>query len=435
MCRVTEVGGHVSDKESAPGELPWGLYIKEGADDVMQWQIPDRKIREQAYRNRMSYEVQPDVNDLLIETICEELALYSKALDYELNQETLDVPGIIREIVDSFPLPIGEQLRKLFTISNDPSEPDQMELFTITRLNQLYHTYRATLQFISFILLSQLWDEKHSNTDLEINDDHIVQFNSFFTINEQSYPAYDYLSLIRTVTDIFDSLKINYFLEELRDLKVNTSEDDPIHAAHLFMRDLRLGLEKGSIDESDYEALCLQAEEELGLVLKGVAFLAKYTLATIKNIELVKHRHEQAMYRHFHIMLMRAITGRTKTIENDKVFKNYTDNKSVLFIKTDQNEIKDYLSLSPFIIDVNALDNQYSSKLYLYAYETEGSHFYQFMNDQDDELLEVNDKQYPRVKLEIEKFKANIHGKEFRPPEPKKEEKMSRFSRKRQANS
>ncbi|RLD22349.1 MAG: hypothetical protein DRI69_01445 [Bacteroidetes bacterium] len=421
--------GEAEDPEEG---LPWGLFVAKGAEDSLQWTLPQASQIEKTIRGRMAYEQRMEVNDLLIDTVCEELALYSKDLDYELNKENLVIASIIREIVDSFPLPIGEQLRKLFTRSNNPSEPDEMELFTETRLRQIYQTHRATAQFIAFILLSQLWDAKYENPELQIDEDHVVVFNSFFAISEENFGRFDYFALTKVITDIFDAHHISYFLEELKEIKVNPDSNSELSNAIQFLEAANKDLLNNKINSDDLENICLQAEEALGHVLRTVAFMAKYKLATIKNIEIIKRRHEEANYRHSHIELNRAITiAGTKITEIGEVFKNFTDNKSVLFLKTHENNIISYLSLSPFIIDLNALDNEHSSKLYLFSYQKKADYYYQFLNNYKDDLLVINDSAYKRIKDEFEKFKANIHGNAYAPQKAQTPARGSRFSRKR----
>jgi CHAT domain-containing protein len=428
--RGLSIWGANEDKSS---DLPWGLFVADGADASLNWSIPQSSQIEKTIRGRMAYEDRLDVNDLLIDTICEDLALYSKDLDYELNKENLVIASIIREIVDCFPLPIGEQLRKLFTRSNNPSNPDDMELFTELRLEQIYQTHRATAQFIAFILLSQLWDAKHENPDLEIEEDHIVAFNSFFAMSEDNFREFDYFTLSKSITDIFDEHNIPYFLEELRQIKINSEPNGALSTSINFLEAVNKNLLGNQIEPAELQNICLQAEEALGQVLKTVAFLAKYKLATIKNIEIIKRRHEEANYRHNHIELNRAITiAGTKITEIGEVFSNFTDNKSVLFLKTRENKISAYLSLSPFVIDLNALDNEHSSKLYLFSFQRQNDYCYQFLNNYKDDLLTINDTFYKTVKDEFEKFKANIHGISFTSQSMKKSPGGSRFKRKRQ---
>ena len=416
------------------GEIPWGLYRNENAADALDWALPRTVNKSQVLRNRFDYESRVDVNDLLIDIICEDLAAFNKDLDDELNKEELDIPSIKREIVDSFPTPIGEQLRKLFTRSNDPDVPDEMELFTEGRLRQLALTYRTTLQFICFTVLSQLWDERYKNPSLSISEDYIVDFNSFFTLNQESFPTFDFVRLMRTVTHVFDDNHIPYFIEELNQVNIDIEENPELYQAYIFLNGLHNQLLAGSIDTiGELEPMCIEAEHHLGIILKELAFLVKYKLATIKNIEIIKNRHEEARFRHNQILLNRALTvASTGIAEVGVEFSNFTDSKCVLFIKTEDNEVKDYLNLTPFIIDENALNSDYASKLYLYSYHNNGSYFYQFLNNMRDEPLVVSDRQFYTIKEQFERFKAEIFGREYIPATKRTPPAGgSRFSRKR----
>ncbi len=414
-------------------EFPWGLYLNPAAEEVLSWSVPRRTSKKNILRTRFEYESRVDVNDLLIDIICEDVARYNPDLDYELNKQELDIPSIKREIIDSFPTPIGEHLRKLFTRSNNPEEPDDMELFTIPRLRQLGITYRTSMQFICFILLSQLWDEKHKNQDLEIGEDYIVDFNSFFALGPTNFESFDYVKLINTITEIFDDYQIPYFIDELKDLQINSAKDHELYEAYVFMNGMYESLLDDSIDAEAVEGLCLEAEQHLGIVLKEIAFLVKYKLVTIKNIELIKNRHESPRFQHNQITLNQALTvANTGISEVGIVFDNFTDNKSVLFIKADKGQVSGYLNLTPFIIDENALNNDYASKLFLYAFQDQNQYAYQFLNNLGDEPLKADREQYENIKSLFDRFKAEIFGQEYLPPAEAVRPKLtSRFSQKR----
>lgn len=424
------------DLETSAEELPWGLYVGQGKDEHTAWHFPNSLKSNINIRNRFDYETRIDVNDLLIDTICESLAEYNEDLNYELGKENLDIPSIKREIIDCFPTPIGEQMRKLFTRSNDPDQPDQMEAFTEVRLKQLILVYRTTVQFVGFILLSQLWDERHRNPNLEIGEDHIVDFNSFFSLTKDNYKAFDYVKFIRTITDIFDANNIKYFIDELEQMKADIEGDKELFAAYLFLNNVYYELQSGLLATDQIENICLEAEERLGKILRSVAFLVKYKMATIKNIELIKNRHETARYRHNKIMLNKALTvASTGIAEVGVVFNNFTDNQCVLFFKTQtKDDTVNYLSLSPFIIDENAINKEYSSKLYIYTYQGDEGYYYQFLNNVKDEKLHANNTNYPKLYEEFEKFKADIFGSTYVPrlsPVAPTSGKTSRFLKNR----
>lgn len=419
--------------EEINAKIPWGLYLSAKTESSLQWQLPRNVSQKQVIRTRFDYESRPDVNDILIDVICEEIAIYNPDLDNELNKEKLDIPSIKREIVDSFPTPIGEHLRKLFARSNDPKEPDEMELFSLARAKQLVVTYRTSVQFICFTLLSQLWDVKYKMPEIEIGEEFIVDFNSFFTLNRHNFESFNYVKLINTITDIFDVHKIPYFIEELQNLKIDASTNLELYNAHIFMNSLSEDFQTDNVPNDETESLCLEGEEHLAIVLKAIAFLVKYKLVTIKNIEIIKNRHEIARYRHNQITLNRALTvASTGTAEVGVEFNNFTDNKSVIFIKTLKNEVSDFLNLTPFIIDENALNSDYSSKLYLYAYEEEKSYHYQFLNNLLDKPMKVNANNYPNIKFQFDRFRAEIFGLTYKPVKQKPTSGgESRFSRKR----
>jgi hypothetical protein len=64
-------------------------------------------------------------------------------------------------------------------------------------------------------------------------------------------------------------------------------------------------------------------------------------------------------------------------------------------------------------VDLNALNDKKKSRLYLYRFQKGDCYYYEFLNDSEDDLLEVNVENYNRVYNEIEKFKANIHNEKY----------------------
>jgi class 3 adenylate cyclase len=373
------------------------------------------------------------VNDILIDIICEELAAFNKDLDEELNKEILDIPSIKREIIDVFPTPIGEQLRILFTRSNNSKKLDDMEFFNEPRLKQLVATYRTTLQFISFIMLSQLWDAKYKKKDLKLTKDQLANIKTFFDLNSINFQDFNHATLINTIGAIFDQGQITCFIDELKSFKISPDQDEELFQAHQFMIDLQSKLLKENVDSNLVEDLCIKAEGYLGLLIKKTAFLVKYKLVTIKNIEIIKRRHEPVRYRHKQITLNRALTVATTGVAEVGVeLDNFSDNKSVVFIKVDNNEINDFLNLSPFIIDENALNGNLSSKIFLFIYHEDDAYHYQFMNNPADEPLKIDKGQYPKIKDQFDRFWTDTFDQEIMlGNKTETNKRSSRFSRKR----
>ena len=377
--------------------FPWGLYHNGDVESVLAWKLPSRPPVQAKQPDH-----QANVNDIFIATVCEELAKYSDDLLSALSKNNLN--AIRREIIDCFPIPIGEQVRKLFSRSEDRSRPGDMEQFSSRRLEQLIFTYRTTAQFICYILLSQLWDEKLKNPELSVKEDYIVDFNSFFNINEVNFESFDYVKLTKAITDIFDDKNIPYFIEEIAQVKIDADEDVLLYNAYLFMNNMHQDIRDDNVDASNLENLCKEAEEHLGVILSSFAFLVKYRLVTIKGIQLEKERHESPKFIHQKVPLTKALTAALFGLEAESVtMESFTDNKSVLFIKRENEKLKGYLNLIPFVIDENALNNHDSSRLFLFGYQTKDG-FCFFRNLDHEESLVVSDKMHPQINKLFYKF-------------------------------
>ena len=397
-------------------DFPWGLYVAEENEALLNWKLPANHLQQRRVERLQHAGRATKVNDILIKTIYKDIAAHDPELIYLLKKEQKDISAIKRKIVDCFPTPIGEQLRKLFAHSQDPLEPDDMEKFTLPRLRQIIATYRSTIRFLAFILLSQLWDEKYKRTDLQINEEHTADFNSFFTLNEDNFRNYDYLQIIRLVAVIFQQQKIPYFIEELKQLKLEKVEKIALLESHQFMLICYEELQKEAPPD-DVVDLCLLAEKHLGNLLKQLAFLVKYKLTTIKKIEVVKQRQEAPKFQHLKIDLNNALTKQGVKMEANAVcFNNFTDNNSVLFLKTNAKGVVDYLSLSPFIIDEYADNPQNNPRLYLFAYQSTDGYYYDFLNDYSDNKLFVDLQNHRSLHaIEFERFKSAIFGDTYQP--------------------
>lgn len=393
---------------------PWGLYVNDDAEEVLDWSLP-RHVATAITQPPLDDNPRTKANDILIAAICLELVKHSPDLNYQISKdkEERDESSIKSAVVDAFPTPIGEELRKLVCRNDKAEGPNKFQLFTLERLWQLVRTYRTSVQFIFFLLLSQLWDEKYKNPKMKIGEDYLSTLNSLFTLRAESYPSFDYVRLARAIIELFDGLKVPCFIPELNLVQWNEAPESELPRAISYLEQLNLTLLEDTIEEEHIKGLCLQAETQLGAFLKAFAFLARYKLAAIKNIEVIKNRHESAQYRHNQITLDKALTVATVGAHpRDIVLNNFTDNKCVLLMKTADREVKDYLSLAPFILDKNSLINEKNTKLYLYSYQQGNAYIFHFLNDRRDPPMSIDnqDPDYFDIYVQFEKFRAEIFG-------------------------
>jgi hypothetical protein len=139
--------------------------------------------------------------------------------------------------------------------------------------------------------------------------------------------------------------------------------------------------------------------------MRVFTFLVRYKLTTIKNIDVIKARHHNPEYQHNCVVLDRATAG---TLDEKKNYAAFTENNSVLFLKA-VDTVDDYLNLSPFIIDENALTGNRDSKLFIYCYHemADDAFHYRFVNDFDEKLI-VSMENFPQIAQLFGEFREAV---------------------------
>jgi predicted XRE-type DNA-binding protein len=103
----------------------------------------------------------------------------------------------------------------------------------------------------------------------------------------------------------------------------------------------------GKLDE-EIEVRCNEYLDELASLLTSIAFLIKYPLITITEIELIKPKNEEVHYMHNMLILNSASSS---FIGKNELHHEYVDTHSVILVKSLKNLTHDFLNLSPLIID------------------------------------------------------------------------------------
>ena len=98
------------------------------------------------------------INENLIRSVFDEMVKYKSSLskylivDEDEEDEEIDYRILGDQIIKNFPWPVGVELRRLFSGS--------MRQLDRLRLDQIFKTIERTMQFVSFVMLSQLWKDK-----------------------------------------------------------------------------------------------------------------------------------------------------------------------------------------------------------------------------------------------------------------------------------
>ena len=280
------------------------------------------------------------LNEKLIRSLFSEMVKYKPSLEKYLivdeddDEDEIDFRILGDLIIKNFPWPIGVELRRLFSGS--------MRQLDRLRLDQIFKTIERTMQFVSFVMICQLWKEKVVNK-IKIPESLSKDFSSRFGVLSLG----NYSWLIRMIGNIFQSENIQLFMHEMGD-----NFDKTFYAALDFWVPERneIGHYQINLTQEEIEKRCVEYEEKLTLILNRIAFLSKYKLISVKEIKVDKPRNKEAVFHHV-IDLLNSSDSDFKATEIDE--KIYSESRSVLLMKTIKS-IDEYLNLSPLIIDTNS---------------------------------------------------------------------------------
>ncbi|MBX2872795.1 MAG: CHAT domain-containing protein [Saprospiraceae bacterium] len=380
--------------------LPWGLYIQPDQEEVLQWKLPVESQSSVIVRGgEFRYQGARSINQMLIETIANATMPYAEDVrslieDARAKERAPKIRDLRVAVIDSFPTPIGTHLRKLLL----------SEEISTTRLAKIINVYQVAGKILAFIMMSQLWDECYKNKKFKWPKGALKVIQDYFDLEPDLEQRYNYIALTKAISDAFVENNVEPFIEEFKQLQEEFYQDSKFYSAHLFLEEMKDEL-RGSIAADEIESFCVQAEDHLCELFKHIGFSAKYTLATVKNIDLLKRRHEQPRYRH-HLVILDKITAAFGVLDETIVTPEYTDNQSVVLLK-DEEAVHPYLNLSPFIIDENALLGQNNSKLFFFRFRENKALRYILFDNLKDELV-ISSEKYEEVYTQFINFLRSI---------------------------
>ena len=255
-------------------------------------------------------------------------------VDEDEDEEDVDVRLLADQMVKNFPWPIGVELRRLFSGS--------MRSFDKRRLDQLNKTIERTLQFLSFIMVIELY-EAAGNGKIKLEASFIKEFHQRFitlSLNDCTW-------IINTIGTLFEKSKLDYFVPEMK----NLHKEDFYAALDFSASDnTKTEINQTNLKDEEIERLCVEYLDKLALILTGFAFIVNYKLVTMKEIKVLKHRHKDALFEHWMDLLNSSDSDfRSK----GEIFNTFSDSNSILLMKS-LKEPGQFLNLSPLIIDTRS---------------------------------------------------------------------------------
>jgi hypothetical protein len=278
------------------------------------------------------------LNEVLIRTVFDEMLKHKASLSKmsvsdEDDSELPDYRILGDLIIRNFPWPIGVELRRLF--SGSMRQLDRM------RLDQIFKTIERSMQFLSFVMLSQMVKSKDEEK-LIIPAGFRDEFKNRFLVLSLG----NFTWMIRAIGNLFQEQKIEWFMPEMAEYF-----DNKFYGALDFWVPERneIGHYQINLTQEDIEKRCVEYEEKLTFILKRISFLIKYKLISVKEIKVIKSKRKKATFNHFFDLLN---SSDSDFRANELQESSFTDSQSVLLMKN-LKSFDEYLNLSPLIIDTS----------------------------------------------------------------------------------
>lgn len=227
---------------------------------------------------------------------------------------------------------------------------------SLRRLAFMAEAYQASLRYLCYIQVANVF--QHNS---KLNNSVI---SAFLQMQDKDFQHFDYLNLLIVATDLLSQRHIPSFVEEIpgfvQDL---SSPQSDLSRTALFLDHHRDQLLHGLIPEdANLPQLLDEYLTALAFWLRKMAFVAKYRLVSIKDINLNYRLGTKKLFAHLYGELHGLYSELTAEEEDYRVYQRenvFTYNQSVLLLKGGNVEIglgkiktsDSFLSLSPLVID------------------------------------------------------------------------------------
>ncbi len=279
-------------------------------------------------------------NEKLIRSVFASIAEFKPSLnkfaivDDDDFEDEVDIRILGDQIIKSFPWPIGVEIRRL--LSGSCRTIDRQ------RLDQIFKTAERTMQFFGFVLLSQLYGESNGRP-FDISEAYRSQF-------KKRVATLSLGNFIWLISETYKVLRANN-REIFTDEFVNVAEKE------FFKRLDSWGPLRNEISHyqvnmplEDVERKCIESEELLIHLLSDLAFLVNYRLISIRQIQVIKLRNVDPTYLH----VINLLNNSDSDFKGKNIEENIHTASNAVILAKDLKDLRNYLNLSPLIIDTHS---------------------------------------------------------------------------------
>ncbi|MCB0596136.1 MAG: hypothetical protein H6557_18890 [Lewinellaceae bacterium] len=281
-------------------------------------------------------------------------------------------------IAYSFVGVVGIQLSKLMAIGKEELSGAKQHKY----ISKCLDIARRCIDLLSITLLSSLWDEQKTQPrafdEAERNTLSAFFDNSF----EPSLP--ERFQCLQTLHRIFSKKEnaLDWPLPEWEGFAPALDSGSAFHQGCHALAALNERLDKGQYSLLD----CFEAEKQLALFFQPLSFLANYHMASIRHIGYQEPRNTDARYLHRYTAL--GIDNKAN-VDAEKVncTPETVQTDAVLLYRGDQ--YSEYINLSPFVIDYNALAFEHGAKICFYRSQAIDGDILEYLFLEDNSLVRL----------------------------------------------
>ena len=391
------------------GSSEWVLrYQPENELTVKEWTLTQGNKPEESNDEPEEHALRYEVNDVLTNTLFDIVSLHrpeklvnADGIRYTGNEQGQYLRDLQVSLYKALPYPIGVQIRQLFA-SDFPATPKPNCYTGVTRLKKLINAFDITTELLLYVLMAQLWrglyERKQNKISFSFPDSCRQILHDYFNRSNKEFRKTDVMPIIRAIREVLDENRVEVFVEEISKLKDLIDNDLKFREAYGYLQWIKqVKIEKQLKPEYRQET-----ENQFVYLLSKLGFMTRYYLLNIGNIRVNKRlyypkRHKR--YNHFLIALDYE-QDEIGDWDGDQYNNDCFDDNSILLTKinytiprkTDESDPDlnlEYLNLSPFVIDQNALKHMEDvDVLFFESYDKEQRAFiYKQINNIDSEIF------------------------------------------------
>ena len=363
------VRGAGKKPQKAPKKLPWRLYLAEKtAEETLNWRLP--YYRKEGLPGHIisdigqRFKLNKYIAFVLDEMFKYNEDIYSQMIIIKEGQEVHRDPSTyIDLVIQNFPWVIASQIQLL----RQHYEANQ------ARLEQLLSTYILTSQTLFYILLSNFWDEKR-----RLNFPLPKGFTDQIKQTPKNIRNFDFLKKLLILFELMESQEAQYAVPELEVFCKQLRSDENLQKAWKDLENFRKQVLNSTL-EGDIAYHCENTEIAVSTILLHAAFLAGYRMLTVRDIKIENPRYSKVVY-DLDMGALNAIVNTSLSIYDapaNRRKESYSNCDSIV-LSASENDFRQSLTLSPFIIDKNTYLGHDHIHLFMYAYEDQDKYYYLF---------------------------------------------------------